>query len=104
MRAGPKVALAVVPVLLMALAAGAMIFRTFAHIQEPLDYALPEALSRVARDSELDGHAQQIRFYDEVLTQSARNYAFTGDTKWRDRYLKSEPILGHAHKEGHRHW
>ncbi len=99
MRAGPKVALAVVPVLLMALAAGAMIFRTFAHIQEPLDYALPEALSRVARDSELDGHAQQIRFYDEVLTQSARNYAFTGDTKWRDRYLKSEPILDMHIKE-----
>lgn len=25
---------------------------------------------------------QLMRYYDEVLTQSARNYAFTKDKKW----------------------
>lgn len=31
-------------------------------------------------------HAKLILYYDEVLTQSARNYALTGDKKWRVRY------------------
>lgn len=38
--------------------------------------------------------AQLIRYYDEVLTQSARNYAFTQDKKWEERYQKIKPILG----------
>ncbi len=41
----------------------------------------------------LDELADQIQYYDEVLTQSARNYAFTGDRKWRDRYTDTEPKL-----------
>lgn len=31
-------------------------------------------------------NAKSILFYDEVLTQSARNFAFTGDKNWRERY------------------
>lgn len=38
--------------------------------------------------------AQLILYYDEVLTQSARNYAFTQDKKWEERYQKIKPILG----------
>ena len=34
-----------------------------------------------------------IDYYDEVLTQSARNYAFTQDKKWERRYRESEPKL-----------
>ena len=34
-----------------------------------------------------------IDYYDEVLTQSARNYAFTQDKKWARRYRESEPKL-----------
>ena len=34
-----------------------------------------------------------IYYYDEVLTQSARNYAFTQDKKWEKRYRESEPKL-----------
>jgi two-component system sensor histidine kinase HydH len=33
-----------------------------------------------------------MRYYDEVLTQSARNYAFTGDKKWELRYKSVEPL------------
>lgn len=38
-------------------------------------------------------HVQLMRYYDEVLTQSARNYAFTGDKKWGLRYKAVEPLL-----------
>ncbi|MFA5933472.1 MAG: HAMP domain-containing protein [Microgenomates group bacterium] len=41
----------------------------------------------------LNSIAQFTRYYDEVLTQSARNYAFTGDKKWKDRYLQISPEL-----------
>ncbi|HXW02585.1 MAG TPA: ATP-binding protein [Candidatus Nitrosotenuis sp.] len=37
-------------------------------------------------------HVQLMRYYDEVLTQSARNYAFTGDKKWALRYKAVEPL------------
>ena len=37
-----------------------------------------------------------IRYEDEVLTQSARNYAFTGDDKWRQRYATHADILTKA--------
>lgn len=41
----------------------------------------------------LNNLATYIKYYDEVLTQAARNYAFTGDEKWRDSYKVSEPEL-----------
>lgn len=37
-------------------------------------------------------HVQLMRYYDEVLAQSARNYAFTGDKKWEIRYDTIEPL------------
>ncbi|WP_268541356.1 two-component system sensor histidine kinase NtrB [Candidatus Nitrosotenuis cloacae] len=37
-------------------------------------------------------HVQLMRYYDEVLAQSARNYAFTADKKWVMRYRTIEPL------------
>ncbi|WOD39241.1 methyl-accepting chemotaxis protein [Nodosilinea sp. E11] len=37
--------------------------------------------------------AQQIVWLDEVLTQSMRNYVFTQDSRWQDRYNRVEPQL-----------
>jgi len=34
---------------------------------------------------------QLMRYYEEALAQSARNYAFTGDKKWEKRYKDLEP-------------
>src|SRR5690349_17377109 len=34
---------------------------------------------------------QLMRYYEEVLAQSARNYAFTGNKKWEQRYRILEP-------------
>lgn len=41
---------------------------------------------QLSNNFRLDNIAQLIRYYDEVLTQSARNYAFTGDKKWKEKY------------------
>lgn len=37
-------------------------------------------------------HVQLMRYYDEVLAQAARNYAFTADKKWEMRYNAVEPM------------
>jgi len=37
-------------------------------------------------------HIQLMRYYEEVLAQAARNYAFTGDKKWEMRYRAVEPM------------
>ena len=37
-----------------------------------------------------------MRYYDELLTQAARNYAFTSDEKWYAIYYDSEPKLDKA--------
>lgn len=47
----------------------------------------------------LNSLAQFIRYYDEVLTQSARNYAFTGHDQWKKRYEESAPLLDNYIKD-----
>ncbi|MGQ0605772.1 MAG: CHASE3 domain-containing protein, partial [Candidatus Nitrosotenuis sp.] len=43
--------------------------------------------------SHLNNLAIFIRYYDELLTQAARNYAFTLDEKWSTLYFDYEPKL-----------
>ena len=54
---------------------------------------IPKHIEDLTLQSELDSGANFIRYYDEILTQSARNYAFTSDKKWKERYLENEPQL-----------
>ena len=62
-------------------------------IESYLKNNLPKAIEDVQKNSKLDVTAQLIRYDDEVLTQSIRNYAFTGDVKWKTRYDKYAPKL-----------
>jgi methyl-accepting chemotaxis protein len=71
----------------------------FTKILDPLEKEIPESLELISDTSYLDGLAQFIRYYDEVLTQSARNYAFTADKKWEERYKGVEPELDKIIKE-----
>jgi ABC-type amino acid transport substrate-binding protein len=52
-----------------------------------------ESIRGLETASRLRELALLIDYYDEVLTQSARNYAFTQDKKWEKRYRESEPKL-----------
>jgi len=54
---------------------------------------IPQSVNDLAKASSLNSVSQYIRYYDEVLTQSARNYAFTGDPLWKDHYNSTVPLL-----------
>jgi len=69
------------------------------RIAGPLNTDIPESIEVISKTSYLDGLAQFIRYYNEVLTQSARNYAFTRDKKWEKRYRDVEPKLDKIIKE-----
>lgn len=77
-----------------------------AVLRIPLEEHMPEQIESIKTTSRLDSLAQLIKYYDEVLTQSARSYAFTGDNKWKNRYKDAEPkldiVIKDAIKEGGR--
>ena len=69
------------------------------QIAGPLRSDIPESVESITKTSYLDSLAQLINYYDEVTTQSARNYAFTQDKKWEQRYKDIEPKLDRVIKE-----
>ncbi len=69
------------------------------QIAGPLRSDIPESVESISKTSYLDSLAQLISYYDEVTTQSARNYAFTLDKKWEQRYKDVEPKLNNVIKE-----
>lgn len=74
-------------------------FKEMKKLYDPLTEDIPKSLKEIERTSRLDSLAQQIRYYDQVLTEAARNYAMTGDLKWKYRYKDMEPQLGNVIKE-----
>ena len=69
------------------------------EVSTPFNQNIPLSIEKLSATSEMDGLAQLIRYYDEVLTQSARNYAFTGNLKWKRRYYAFEPLLEEVIKQ-----
>jgi len=67
------------------LAVGYYSITTVQRITQPLAVVSGD-VDDITKKTELNDLAQKIKYYDEVLTQSARNYAFTEDTKWKERY------------------
>jgi len=93
MRLGNKIFTGYILIIALIIAIGTAAYLDF-------NKNLPQALSKIKESSDelidlSDSHelAHSIKYYDEVLTQSARNYAYTGDLKWRERYTSNEPIL-----------
>ncbi len=62
-------------------------------LTQPLEEEIPQSIENIKQASTLDVLAQQIRYYDEVLTQSARNFAFTQDSRWEEQYNNTVPLL-----------
>ncbi|MDD5217837.1 MAG: HAMP domain-containing protein [Candidatus Omnitrophica bacterium] len=69
------------------------------QIARPLSHEMPSDLEAIVETARLDGLAKLVRYYDEVLTQAARNYAFTKNRQWKERYLEEEPKLDAIVKE-----
>lgn len=63
------------------------------EINRPFKTTIIGNIEKLTRVSRLNDLADEIQYYDEALTQSARNYAYTQDDKWLVRYLKIEPKL-----------
>ncbi|MCF7873340.1 MAG: PAS domain-containing protein [Candidatus Omnitrophica bacterium] len=69
------------------------------RMEKPLKEELTQDIQNIKENEILDHLAELIRYYDEVLTQSVRNYAFTGNLEWKKRYQNIEPKLDQAIKE-----
>lgn len=61
------------------------VWRLF-NIDSYISKSVPAATENLQKITELNTAVNDMRYYDEALTQSARNYAFTGDVKWKNRY------------------
>jgi len=94
-----KLVLGFLIVVLMIILIGYVSYLQLSEISRPLSGEIPQSIEIVKNTSRLDSLAQFIRYYDEVLTQSARNYAFTQDKKWEERYRGVEPDLDAIIKE-----
>ena len=62
-------------------------------IAEPLTKDIPESITELVEASRLGGQAELLRSYNEILSQSAENYALTQDKAWEERYRQLEPEL-----------
>ena len=78
---------------------GAFSYFQLYNTSKIIDINLPLAINELSFFYNLKFNAQLIKYYDEVLTQSARNYAFTSDNKWKIRYFEVRPSLDLIIKE-----
>lgn len=88
--------------LLITLAVAVLLVITLFSISElskPFDSDVVQITARINKQVALVSLAQRMEYYDEVLTQSARNYVFTGEVKWKDRYLLFEHRLDSVVRE-----
>ena len=69
------------------------------QISDPLSRDIPGTLESINEMVYMKDLAQAIRYYDEVSTQSARNYAFTQDKKWEQRYKDAKSEFDSVVKE-----
>ncbi len=76
------------------------ILNTIYYVSKPLNKEIPQTISSIRKKVYLQELAQWMNYYDEVLTQSARNYSFTRNEKWKLRYeineLKLDSIVKKA--------
>ena len=93
MKLNLKIILALILISLIMVASGYAILSQLDKLADPISNQIPQSIEDLAEKSTKDGYAQLIRYYDEILTQSARNYAFTQDKKWEERYREAEPKL-----------
>jgi PAS domain S-box-containing protein len=99
MKFKTKISISFVVIIGLVVFFGGFLLYQIENIKGPLTNGIPQSINEIKKTSKLDSLSQFIRYYDEVLTQSARNYAFTGDKKWEDRYKTVEPQLDTIIKE-----
>jgi len=99
MKIRTRVILAISVVVVAASTVAVIAYFQFTKINNLVRTNIPGEIATLSKASRLDSLALLIRYYDEILTQSARNYAFTGNIIWRDRYNLNVPKLDATIKE-----
>ncbi len=99
MKIGQKLILGYVGISILVGVVGFVLLIQLNKISKPIHKDIPESLKEISEASYLNQLAELIRYYDEVLTQSARSYAFTKNKKWEKRYKGAEPELNKIIKE-----
>jgi len=61
-------------------------------IMSRIETILANTFESVHKVSHKSYHAEMMQYYEEVLSQAARNYAFTSDKKWEQRYIEFEKL------------
>ncbi len=59
------------------------------QVPEKIDGAVQKSMDDLSKATRLSTVSQLIRYYDEFFTQSMRDYAYTQDRRWRDRYVSA---------------
>ena len=96
MKIRTKITLGFLIVSLFAASAGYWGLRQLEEIAQSLDKGLITSIERSDYLAEIDGLARRILYLSEVLTQSARNYAFTRNKRWMQRYHAFQPEWDHV--------
>ena len=93
MKISLKIGITLVAFSLLIAAIGYISLFQLNKIAEPLTKDIPESITKLVEASRLGGQAELFRSYNEILSQSAENYALTQDKTWEERYKQLEPEL-----------
>ncbi|MEL7124546.1 MAG: hypothetical protein AAFO07_34250 [Bacteroidota bacterium] len=73
-----------------------LVYFLFSHLNKLtniINTSLPEQISELTRSIYIKVLAEETLYYDEVLTQSTRNYVFTSNSDWKKRFEENEIAL-----------
>lgn len=99
MRIRTKLLSAFIFVSSLAVVVGIVSLIQLRRIYLPIKNDITESINELIETEKRDELAQLIRYYDEILTQSARNFVFTRERRWEQRYYAFEPELDDAIKQ-----
>jgi HAMP domain-containing protein len=94
-----KIVIAFLFLVIPSIMVGYMAISQSNKIAKPIKQDIPKLTQELTKAFEFENLSQLILYYDEVLTQSARNFAFTRDIKWKNIYDQSAPLLDKAIKK-----
>lgn len=69
------------------------VFYQVRNISGNIQNELPQDIATLNQSVYVKYLAEKTLFYDEVLTQSVRNFVFTQDELWKNRYTENEALL-----------
>lgn len=94
-----KIILIFILITIPAIITNGLAFYSLRQVSKTITSDFPENLKIISEKAYLNNLAHLALYYDEILTQSARNFAFTKDQKWEQRYNIEGPNLNKTIKE-----